>query len=180
MGKRKSSKDPYYESVRDEMDFYDSYWGQVYYNIPLVEEGVPDYTKYGLTKEIIQDYCRKMYELGKKWSVGGKSIEDFIRMVLLCAIVPTLLILYYALEQAWLAYLITAITFPLIYFIVVKTYNHFMDGEYAAARNQRIKKYIDDVEQWRDANRKKALKEAYYSEKYPLSNPNNLFRNLKK
>ena len=66
------------------------------------------------------------------------------------------------------------------YFIVVKTYNHFMDGEYAAARNQRIKKYIDDVEQWRDANRKKALKEAYYSEKYPLSNPNNLFRNLKK
>ncbi len=28
MGKRKSSKDSYYESIRDEMDFYDSYWGR--------------------------------------------------------------------------------------------------------------------------------------------------------
>jgi len=62
---------------------------------------------------------------------------------------------------------------------VVKTYNHFRDGEYAAARNQRIEKYIDDVEQWREANRKKA-KEAYYSEKPPLSNSSSLFRNLKK
>ena len=102
-----------------------------------------------------------------------------MKMVLLCAFVPTLLILYYASGQVWLAYLITAITYPLIYFIVVKTYNHFRDGEYAAARNQRIEKYIDDVEQWREANRKKA-KEAYYSEKPPLSNSSSLFRNLKK
>lgn len=145
----------------------------------MVEEGVPDYTKYGLTEEIIRDYCEKRYELGKKWSIGGKSIEDFMKMVLLCAFVPTLLILYYASGQVWLAYLITAITYPLIYFIVVKTYNRFRDGEYAAARNQRIEKYIDDVEQWREANRKKA-KEAYYSEKPPLSNSSSLFRNLKK
>ena len=176
MGKRKS----YYESAWAELDFYDSYWGRVYYNIPkVVEEGVPDYTKYGLTEEIIRDYCEKRYELGKKWSIGGKSIEDFMKMVLLCAFVPTLLILYYASGQVWLAYLITAITYPLIYFIVVKTYNHFRDGEYAAARNQRIEQYIDDVEQWREANRKKA-KEAYYSEKPPLSNSSSLFRNLKK
>ena len=82
----------------------------------MVEEGVPDYTKYGLTEEIIRDYCEKRYELGKKWSIGGKSIEDFMKMVLLCAFVPTLLILYYASGQVWLAYLITAITYPLIYF----------------------------------------------------------------
>lgn len=184
MGKRKSSKDSYYESAWAELDFLDSRWGQVLSDIPkVVEEGVPDYTKYGLTEEIIRDYCEKMYKLDKKWRVGGTSIEDFMKMVLLCAFVPTLLILYYALEQAWLAYLITAITYPLIYFIVVKTYNHFKDGEYAAARNQRIEKYINDVRQyvrqWREANLKKA-KEAYYSEEPPLSNSSSLFRNLKK
>lgn len=180
MGKRKSSKDSYYESAWAELDFLDSRWGQVLSDIPkVVEEGVPDYTKYGLTEEIIRDYCEKMYKLDKKWRVGGTSIEDFMKMVLLCAFVPTLLILYYALEQAWLAYLITAITYPLIYFIVVKTYNHFKDGEYAAARNQRIEKYINDVRQWREANLKKA-KEAYYSEEPPRSNSSSLFRNLKK
>ena len=64
MGKRKSSKDSYYESAWAELDFLDSRWGQVLSDIPkVVEEGVPDYTKYGLTEEITRTTVRRCINL---------------------------------------------------------------------------------------------------------------------